>query len=348
MDFRFDNPWYALLLVPVVIGFLHSWRQRHPSLRVSAVAPFREASRGRGSNPVRWTLILEALGSVLLVVALMRPQTYTQEVLQRAEGLDIVIALDVSGSMRAHDLGEDPRSITRGELLRRLDQGELKPRIETAKEELERFVSGRPNDRIGLIVFSEAPYVVCPPTLDRDFLLGSLERVEAGMLPGDGTNIAGPIASATARLKESDAPRRLLVLITDGANTVDAAVTPVQAARIAKTFDTRIYTVAIGGDHPFLVQRGYRGPVIRWPPMMHWDPDLLNSVAAETDGRFLVGRDAKGFREAMAAIDRMETVELEVPKYRNERDWFLYALGTAAGLTLLGHLLASTWLLRCP
>jgi Ca-activated chloride channel family protein len=341
---HFHSPWFALLLPVVALVLWRSFRLRPPSVTVSTAEPFVSAA-GRGRWTTRVPTLVGAVGLVLLVVALMRPQRGVERTVQRAEGIDIMLVLDVSGSMEAIDV---PGGISNSsELERALQSGRVKTRIEVAREELRAFVQSRPSDRIGLIAFARQPYVVSPPTLDHEFLLNHLAMLEAGMLP-DGTGIAPPVASSVNRLKDSEAKRRVLVVFTDGENNIDAEITPLQAAKLAHTFDVTIYTVGVGGDRAVVRTRDLFGRNVFRRQDAGFRPELLRAMAEVTEGRYFAARDADAFSRTMDEIDELETVTLETPRYTDYRERFLPWLLAGAALLLLGYVLEHTLFLTIP
>ena len=224
----------------------------------------------------------------------------------------------------------------------------LKNRVSIAKHELRTFVQERPEDRIGLIAFSKVPYVVCPPTLDHAFLLEHLEMLEAGMFGDSATGIAGPVASATQRLKDSQAAERVAVLFTDGANNVDSKISPRQAARIADTFNVRVHTVGVGSDRAVTVARlPWGGKTLR-QVQSGLDEELLQAIADKSGGEYFEARDEAGFRHVMRRIDEMETVDFEAPRYVDYKEQFPPLLYAAAALLLAALLLDNTLLCRAP
>ena len=330
--FRFQQPWYALLLLPLAAGAVLTLFRRPPALTVSSAAPFKGGGlRAGAGHPSRWPLWLGVLGLALCIVALMRPQHGMEKSLQRAEGVDIMLVLDVSPSMRAYDIPQGINDMNSA--ARAISAGTVKSRVEVAKDELRRFVEKRPDDRIGLVIFSALPYTVCPPTLDHDFLVNRITTFEAGML-GDATNIAGPLASATARLKDSPAKRRVAVLFTDGGNNVQDKVTPEQAADLAKTFNVAVYTVGIGSDRSVMAMQTPFGNQLQQLGGSDFDPKLLQDIADKTGARYFVAADAKGFAQAMKEIDMLEKVKMETPRYMDYSERFMPLLW--AGLLLLG------------
>jgi Ca-activated chloride channel family protein len=224
---------------------------------------------------------------------------------------------------------------------------ELENRVEVAKKELRKFVEKRPDDRIGLIIFSKLPYTVCPPTLDHDFLTGQIATFEGGML-GEATNLAGPLASAVTRLKDSPAKRRVAVFFTDGGNNVQDKISPEQAADLAKTFNVAVYTVGIGSNRAVMPMPGMFGERLMSVGGMDFDPALLKSIAEKTGARYFAARDAEGFGRAMAEIDRLEKVKTETPRYMDYSERFPPLLWAGLALLVLAFLLERTVLQTIP
>ena len=345
---QLHSPWY-LLLVPVLAA-VAAWalRLRRPSVRVSDLRPFRESGARRSwRHPTQWPIILMAAGLLLLCVALTRPRKGIEIRVERTRGIDIVLALDVSGSMQAYDV---PAGLSPREVERRVNTEQIRSRIEVAKEELRRFVEGRPDDRIGLIAFAKRPYTVCPPTLDHDFLIRHLRLLDAGMLE-DGTGLAAPVASAVSKLRDSPAKRRVVVLFTDGENNVEAQITPVQAAELADTFDVTVHTVGVGSDNAYVAVRQLFGGWDLRPVAAGLGAqarDLLRRMAEETTGRYFPARDAEGFAAVMREIDRLETTDLEVPRYMDYRERFFPWLAAGLALVIAAYLLEHTLLQSVP
>lgn len=341
------SPWWGLLAVVILLGIIVAWHRRRPALRVSTLQPYSTAGGRQGRKKpliLRIPLLLYGAGLLSLVIALCRPQIGIERTIRRTEGIDIMLAVDVSGSMKAYDLGDEYQ--TSEDVLRGLRTGKLQSRIEIARQELIRFVENRPHDRIGLVVFSKYPYVVCPPTLDQDFLLKNMERIDISAFP-DMTGIAGPITSAVNRLQNSDARRRVLVLFTDGDNNVNAAVTPIQAARLAETFDIIIYTVGIGSRRSVLAVDTPWGTRLRGG-VAGFNQDLLQTIAETTGGRYFEARDADRFRQVMQEIDKLEKVTIEQPLYLDYRERFLPWLIAGIALCLIAFLLQDTVLQELP
>ncbi len=343
----FAYPWFFLLLIPLALALLAAWRKREPGIRIPSIRPYEMASKHtlRVMNWRKMTLFaLWAAGGIFCVVALARPQEGLEEIKQRADGIDIIIALDLSGSMEAIDI---PSSVSsQAQLNSQLRDGTLKNRLETAKAEIRKFIEARPNDRIGLIVFAQLPYVACPPTLDHAWLIANLERLNPGDI-GDATGIAGPLASAVQRLKDSDAKSRVVVLFTDGRNNVSAKVTPRQAAKLADTFNITVYTVGIGSNNAIARQTGLFGSSYV-PVHGEFDEELLRDIASTSGGRYYKAADAEGMAQAMSEIDKLEKTSVEQPVVINWRElypFFCYAAGAAF---LLAFALRNSLLISIP
>lgn len=328
----FESPWAFLLLIPYAAILVFAWFRREPSILVPGISPFQAALRGR--RVWNWRKFLPflclTLAGAAMICALARPRSGLRVIQTKAEGIDIMIALDLSGSMSAYDPGKG-RSAQAA--LRAIQLDQLKNRLETAKEEIRRFIEARPNDRIGLIAFADLPYIVSPPTLDHDYLLAGLARLEPQMI-GDGTGIASPVANAVKNLKDSTAKSRILVLFTDGKNTVNGQIAPLDAGSLAKTFDITIYTVGIGSPNALIPQQTFGGTVLA-PYPMQFDEPLLRELADMTGGRYYRAADAEGMAAAMRDIDELEKTSMKRPEFIVWREWYPALCFVAAGLLLL-------------
>lgn len=339
--FEFAYPWVLLLLllIPLLGVYVVCWKKR-PSIVVSDAAPFR-AVRGRRRPGFPQLCVL--LAATLLVIALARPRSGDERVVIRSQGIDIILAIDLSGSMRAYDA---PGVRSGRELADAVNSGKVKNRLEVAKEEIRRFIEARPNDRIGLIGFADLAYSFAPPTLDHAWLLAHLEQLEPGMI-GDLTGIASPLSSGVNRLKKSDAPRRVLVLFTDGRNTAENRLTPEQAAALAKEFDVVIHTVGIGSRNAFFLVNGFGGA--RFERIQdEFDEKLLRSLAEITGGSYFHAADADGMKQVMDQINQLEKTTIEQPKYIEFREYAPRLALVALGLLLLGFIADTTWCMRLP
>jgi len=323
------HPWALLLIVPVVALFW--WRRRHPGPRAllrhphtALFGPVPTGWRVRSWRAVPWLVLTAAL---LMVVALAQPQrSYRSEVLE-GEGIDIMIALDISGSMRALDFAPQDR-------------------LQAAKEVIGGFIEGRPNDRLGLVVFASRAFTQCPLTADRHVLAGFLDEIEVGLIE-DGTAIGLGLATAVGRLRHSTAESRTVILLTDGMNNVPT-LEPETAAELAQTLGVRVYTVAIGREgvapYPVDTPRGRRMQQIE----THIDEQLLRDIAARTGGTMQRATDPEALVRIFATIDELETSRYETRVSTWHRELSGWLLAPALVLLLIAALMREVWLRRLP
>ena len=331
----FAHPYMFFLLVPLALVLLRAWFKPVPALRVPSLRPFKAASKGKLSRINLRKLVpflLYSIGGVMLIVALAGPRAGMEEIRRRADGIDIMVALDLSGSMRAIDV--PPGIRTERELEVAMASGKVKDRLGTAKEEIAKFIKARPNDRIGLIAFAPLPYVVCPPTLDHAWLIANLDRLESGSI-GDATGIAGPVASAVQRLKDSDSKRSIIVLFTDGANNVNAKITPRQAAKLANTFDITLYTVGIGSRNSVMKLDSMFGSSFQRVEGS-FDEKLLQEMADTTGGVYYKAADGESMAKAMAQIDQLEKTSVEQNIIVNWKEFYPLFCWLAIAFLLIG------------
>jgi Ca-activated chloride channel family protein len=277
-------------------------------------------------------MTLRLLGIACLVLALARPQRVEATSEVEASGIDIMLAVDVSGSMEALDfkLGGEPAN-----------------RLDVAKTVIDNFIEGRPDDRIGLVAFAGRPYLVSPLTLDHDWLRQNLERTRIGLVE-DGTAIGTALATSVNRLRGEDAKSRIVVLLTDGINNA-GKVAPETAAEAARALGVRVYTIAAGtqGEAPMPVTdaSGRRRIVTA---RVDVDEETLKRVADETGGKFFRATDTDSLARIYEEIDRLEKTTIKATQYEKHEDLFAWALVPGIGLLLLEGLLGNTRLRRLP
>ena len=245
------------------------------------------------------------LALIFLIIALARPQNYSAGQSINAEGIDIAMVLDISGSMLAED---------------------FKPnRLDAAKKVIDDFVQGRVTDRIGLVIFSREAFTQCPLTIDYSVLRNLLGDIRSGMIE-DGTAIGNAIANGVNRLKDSDAESRVIILLTDGVNNA-GEVDPISAAEIASTFGIRIYTIGVGtrGEAPYPVQTPF-GTRYQMVPV-EIDEAILKKIAETTGGKYFRATNNKALEEIYNKIDKMEKTKIEITSYRNAKELFAGWLG---------------------
>lgn len=330
---RFANPWILLLLLVVPLWLW--WQRRQASrggLRFSAV----DAAGGTSSFWTRFGPVLlvglKAAALALFVVALARPQAGRSESRLRAEGIDIVLAVDVSGSMQAMDFKIN---------------GKPRDRLSVVKEVVKEFIQARPNDRIGMVAFAARAYVASPLTLDHDWLLANLDRIKIGLIE-DGTAIGAGLGTAVNRLRDTTAPSRVVVLLTDGVNNV-WKIKPLQAAKAAKEFGVRVYTIGAGtqGVAPMPVIMG--GQIVGYRPMpVEIDEALLKQIAELTGGQYFRATDTESLREIYRQIDKMEKHAVETVKYEEWHELFAWLALPGLMCVLAGVVLEHTRLRRLP
>ncbi|HSF16035.1 MAG TPA: VWA domain-containing protein [Vicinamibacteria bacterium] len=327
---RLAHPWLllGLSLVPLLIVWFVRRSGGEPALRYSETSMLRRLEPSLAVRLHWLPFALRLCALALLVVALARPQRGVAGEEIRAEGVDIMLVIDVSSSMLAEDFQPNNRLLV-------------------AKEVVSDFISRRDNDRLGMIVFARHALTKTPLTLDHDILLTHLEGVEIGSIP-DGTAIGNAIASGVNRLKASDAKSRLMILLTDGENTA-GEVDPITAARLAKTFGIKVYTVGVGrgGLVPFPFRDPLYGTVYR-NVEIPIDEQTLEQIAELTEGRFFRARDAESLRSVYEEIDTLERTEIEQVQYVRYTELAPRFMVAALGFLMLEALLARTRFSRFP
>lgn len=328
---RLAHPWLLLLLLLVLPFILYRERRRRAAVEAALAVPdsaaLRAAPPSLRSRLVRLLPHLELAALLLTVVILARPQSGVREREVLSEGIDIMLALDVSGSMKAED---------------------FKPnRLAAAKEVAKEFIRGRTGDRIGLVVFASDSYTQCPLTLDYGVLVDLIDQVDFGIIT-DGTAIGMGIANAANRLKESKAKSKVVILLTDGVNNA-GRIDPLTAARLAAALGVRVYTVGAGveGEAPYPVEDPVFGRRTMMVPSTI-DEEILRSIAQATGGEFFRAKDNGTLKAIYDRISKMETTKIETREYLRYDELGPVMLLPALALLLLVLLLESTMLLKVP
>lgn len=298
--------WLELLLIPVIA--LYIWREirgQSPALTVSSVMPW-SGPGGRFKRYFRHVpYILRFVAFAAMIVALARPRSSDDFEKVNTEGIDIVFALDVSTSMLARDFNPD--------------------RISAAKDIAIEFIAQRPSDRMGVVVFAGESFTQCPLTTDRATLINLMKEVETGLIE-DGTAIGNGLATAIARLKDSPAKSRVIILLTDGVNN-RGEIAPLMATEIAKTYGVRVYTIGVGamGVAPYPVMTPFGVQIQQ--VQVEIDEDLLKQIAEQTGGRYFRATDNTKMLEIYSEINRMETSRTIVDSFPVYKELFMkYAL----------------------
>ncbi|MEJ6560591.1 MAG: VWA domain-containing protein [Akkermansiaceae bacterium] len=338
---EFQHP-LLLWLIPILLGgLIWRWFSKPAGIAVSSAKHFRPSPAGKFFTSRHFLLGLETLAAVAFTVALARPQQGVELMPSEREGTDIIISLDYSNSMDAYD--PDPTWSDR-QIRNAIADGVLKDRLGVARDQVARFVRRRSGDRIGLVIFGVDAYLLCPPTLDHDFLVGQVDQLSNELLSRSdrGTNIAGGIATSINSFAKKTETRRTIVLITDGDHTVnDEVFTPVSAARAAREKDITIHTVGIGSDKPYRT-----GWLASAQASIRFDTRNLERIASISQGRFFRAKDNQGFEEVMDTIDSLETTSRIHPALVFERDLYPYFLIPGAILLILAFILRKTLLLE--
>lgn len=335
MSFRFAAPLALILaaLIPVVVFvFRMIERERSASLRfstkdlISGIKPsFKIKLRSK-------LIYLRALALLLLVLALARPQSMLEETKRYVEGIDIVLAVDISTSMKAMDFELKGRRVDR---------------LEALKHVVRSFIKKRTSDRMALVAFAGVAYTACPLTLDHDWLETNLERVRIGMIE-DGTAIGTAIVASLNRLKDTTSKEKIIILLTDGRNNA-GRISPLVAAETAKTMGVTVYTIAMGteGMAPYPFQDRF-GNVVLQPVEIAIDEKLLKEIADKTGGVYFRGTDTASLEKIYTEIDKLEKTPIEETGYNIYNELFGYLLIPAIFLVLLEIFLANTFLRRIP
>ncbi len=322
----FANPTYLyllLLLVPIIGWYI--WKIRH------ADASFQISSnQGFDAVPISYKVYLRHLPFVLrmlavavLILVLARPQSTDNWENSSTEGIDIVLAMDISSSMLAED---------------------LKPnRLEASKDVAASFINGRPTDNIGLVVFSGESFTQCPLTTDHTVLLNLFKDIQSGMIE-DGTAIGLGLANSVSRIKDSQAKSKVIILLTDGSNNM-GEIAPVTAAEIAKTFGIRVYTIGVGteGEAPYPFKTAFGVQYQNIPVQI--DEETLRKIATTTGGQYFRATNTKSLGGIYAEIDEMEKTKISVQEFSKKQEEYKY-FALLAFLILLFEIILRNTLLR--
>ncbi len=325
----FEYPYLLwLLAVPALLLLRYLWieiKGRRPHMRVSRLDAWQAGGRSVFELIRHIPFVLRLAALCLIIVAIARPRSATQVEKVDTEGIDIIFAMDVSTSMLARDFSPD--------------------RLNAAKDIAIEFISQRPSDRMGIVVFAGESYTQCPLTTDRATLINLMKDVQTDLIE-DGTAIGNGLATAVARMKDSDAKSRVVILLTDGVNNM-GEIDPGMAAEIAKTYGIRVYTIGVGanGSAPYPIQTPW-GIELRNIPV-EIDEDLLKGIADGTGGRYFRATDNTKLAEIYAEIGQMEKTRTSVDSFPVYKDLFEgYAI--AALVCLFLELLISAILRRLP
>ena len=326
----FANPTYLyllLLLIPMIGWYIYKLSKNQASLQVSSSQAFEAPGAASWKVYLRHVpFILRMAAVVVLIVILARPQSTNSWQNSSTEGIDIVLAMDISSSMLAQD---------------------LKPnRLEAAKDVAASFINGRPNDNIGLVVFAGESFTQCPLTTDHSVLLNLFKDIQPGIIE-DGTAIGLGLANAVSRIKDSQAKSKVIILLTDGMNNM-GEIAPVTAAEIAQTFGVRVYTIGVGtkGEAPYPFQTAFGIQYQNIP--VEIDEPTLKQISATTGGQYFRATDNASLKEIYSEIDKMEKTKISVQEYSKKQEEYKNWALLLFGLLLVEILLRNTLLRNIP
>lgn len=320
-----------LLLIPYILWYFLRRRKSEPTMKMSDTFAYRNAPKSWRVRLVNLPMLLRCVTFVLVVIILARPQTHHSWDKKNVEGIDIMLAMDVSTSMLAED---------------------LKPnRMEAAKEVAAEFISDRPNDNIGLTIFAGEAFTQCPMTTDHASLLNLLHNVRTDIaargLIQDGTAVGMGLANAVSRLKDSKAKSKVVILLTDGSNNM-GDISPMTAAQIAKSLGIRVYTIGVGTNKVARYPMPVAGGVQYVNIPVEIDTKTLSDIAATTDGNFYRATNNRELKQIYKDIDKLEKTKMEVKTFSKRYEAYQPFAMAAIATLLLELLLRITVFRRIP
>lgn len=312
-----------LLLIPYIIWYILKWKSAEASIQISDVSVYANTPKSYKNYLFHAPFLLRMVALALLIIVLARPQSTNSWQNSETEGIDIMLALDISTSMLAED---------------------LKPnRLEAAKEVATQFINGRPYDNIGVTLFAGESFTQCPLTVDHSVLLNLINQAECGIIE-DGTAVGMGIANAVSRLKDSNAISKVIILLTDGTNNM-GDISPLTAAEIAKSFGIRVYTIGVGtnGTAPYPYPVGGTIQYVNMPVQI--DESTLTQIAATTDGSYYRATSNSKLKEVYEEIDKLEKTKISVKQFsKRTEEYGIFAV--AAFLCILMEILLRYTVLR--
>jgi len=329
--FLYPSVLWLLALLPL-LALLRGRRGPVAAVKYSSADIARQVARETRSRVGNWLTPLTLLALALVIAALARPQFGRNTSTVEASGVDMILALDCSGSMEALDFKLD---------------GQRASRLDVVKSVVSKFIDERPNDRIGLVGFAGAPYLVSPLTLDHDWLQQNLDRVQIGTVE-DGTAIGSALATSVNRLRDQPGKSKIVVLLTDGQNNA-GKILPDTAAQAAKVLGVKVYTIGAGvrGEAPVPVTDAFGNKRLAMAKV-DVDEATLQKVADETGGQFFRATDTESLEKIYGEIDRMEKTTHELKKFEHHSELFAWAILPALGLLGAGLALDHTRFRRLP
>ena len=329
LDFAYPFAFGLLLIVPLLIWW-HT-KKSNGRLGIITVSTAHAFTVSSWKNRFRHLpFILRLLALVCLIIALARPQKKNNEQRTEGEGIDIVLCMDVSGSMGSTDI---PPS-----------------RMDVAKEVAEEFVRSRPVDRIGLVIFSGESFTQCPITNVRKTLISQIQRLESRVLLKDGTVIGEGLATAVDRLRKSPSKSKVIILITDGKEDAPDTrlIDPLTALDIAKAEGVKVYTIGMGAMPTTIVEVTGKKPGQKSPLIDFIDEELLRKIATETGGQYFRARDKEGLKETYSQIDKLEKSKIDITSFQRSEERFVPFLLAALVFLFIEVLLKFTLFRKFP
>lgn len=327
IEFAYPRVLYLLLLIPVIAGWYISYGNRvKAAMRVSSLRSFHNTYSFK-SKLRHLPFVFRLMAIAFIIMALARPQSHNDEKSVEGAGIDIVLCIDVSGSMLAQD---------------------FKPnRLEAAKKVAASFVSERPADRIGLVIFAGESFTQCPVTSDHNMLTFQIAHIDGGFL-NDGTAIGSGLATSVDRLNNTNTKSKVVILLTDGENN-GGLIGPVPAMEIAKTMGVKVYTIGVGSEgYASTPVPDQLGRVSMQQEKVNIDEALLTQIAEETGGRYFRARDNKALENIYQEIDQLEKTKVDIITTRKYTERFHPLVFIALGFIIIGKLLRVTVLRQFP
>ncbi len=328
-NIEFGKPeflYLLLILVPIIAWYIWKLKYREASLQISTIKAFKKLPRSYKEHLRHVLFAFRLMVIALLIIIIARPQSSENWENRTTRGIDVVLAMDISGSMLAKDFEPD--------------------RLEASKDVAIDFISGRPNDRIGLVVFSGESFTQAPLTNDHAVVINLLKDIESGMIE-DGTAIGLGLANAVNRLKDSKAISKVVILLTDGVNN-KGSIAPLTAAELAQSFGIRVYTVGVGsrGTAPYPVKTPF-GMQFR-NVEVEIDEDVLREIANYTNGRYFRATDNQKLKNIYEEIDQLEKSKIEVKEFSKKEEEYLPFAIAAFILLVIDILMRNTLLRKIP
>ena len=309
------------------------WQERRTvtAVHYSSLTALKVVRSHRSEVMAAIPAVLRFIAITLFIVAFARPQEGRKKTEILSEGVDIILAIDTSGSMQALDFKKNDESVTR---------------LSVVKDVVAQFIDSRETDRMGMVVFGGEAFTQCPLTLDQDILYSFLDKLKIGMA-GDATAIGSAIGISVKRLKDLKSKSKVIILLTDGRNNA-GKITPLQAAEFAKTFGIKIYTVGVGtrGKAPFMVDSIFGKRLIYQD--VDIDEDTLNKISEMTDAKYFRATDMESLKDIYEQIDKLEKSEIRVLDHSEYSELFHYFLIPGLLLLLTEIIISNSVLRRIP